>query len=259
MNTQEIVETADIPANLNSAVCSVMAELRRIKKADQNSFAGYSFVSTDDVKDVIRPIMAKYGLSVSIDETDFRILEFTTYDNKTGKEKKNSVASYQFAIRLHHKSGEFGLKETKSISLPFVGAQTSGIAASYALKEWAKGRFLLSAGDNAEEADHINNTEKENDMRLGKEAARSIQKELATEMAQVVTLRSSQELSDWWHRKRHSINTLPKDWFLTMKAEYAEHWEKLKANEKLDALDNNQLDAMAMNQEDEPANVLMAG
>lgn len=133
---------------ITQAVSSVMLEVARIKKGDKNQHGRYEFTSTDDIKDHIRPLMAKNGLFPTIDQTGFEMME---YSSNSGKK---TVAKFDFEIILGHATG-FAIPERISVLLPFVGPQTTGIARSYAFKEWAKSRFLISTGDMQDEGDMV--------------------------------------------------------------------------------------------------------
>jgi hypothetical protein len=167
---------------LGKSVIALMAEVKRLEKADKNDFSNYMFTSVDDHKDFIRPLMAKYNLFPSIDELSFKLKEITTVD-KSGKSKVGTVAIYNFSIVLEHALGEKSEQERRTVALPFVGGQTSGIALSFALKEWFKSKFLVSTGDQREEADLMDNTA---EMRLGKQDGRKLYTELENEMDAVI-------------------------------------------------------------------------
>lgn len=240
--TKEIVETE---SNLATAVCAVMSEVKRLEKADKNEFAKYMFTSVDDFKDAIRPLMAKHGLSVHVDEKSFKIQELDTAD-KTGKVKKSNIAKYKYAMTLYHKSGENSKPERATVALPFVGAQTSGIAKSYAIKEWFKSRFLASAGDQQEEADLMDNT---NEGRLTKAESRRLEEALRAEMNGIVELRDHVKLRDWWQENYYRIQTLPKDWEVGLKTDWITQGRTLKAQDDLDKATDDELDERAVNQD----------
>lgn len=239
MNTQ--TETIEIPSSqITEAICNVMSRVSRLEKTEHNTFGKYAFTSVDDFKDHVRPLLVEFGLSVHVTQSDFKMLEYT--DGKANK----SAAQFDFQMTLSHKSGEKAEPENMTVVLPFTGAQTSGAARSYALKEWIKSRFLASAGDQKEEADLLDNSNA--GLRLSKAGARDLDKELRQEMQKVIDKRDHKELGEWWTGNRHRIDTLPQDWFLMLKNEYIDQWNILKANEDLDKKSNAELDEMAMEQ-----------
>jgi hypothetical protein len=130
-----------MPTEIAKAITAVMAEVHRLKKDDTNSHGGYKYVSVDDFKDLLRPLMAKHGLSLHTTELDYAL---ETLQGRNGP-TVNAKITYQFQLR--HTSGEADEPERATIMLPHTGAQTAGAAKSYAIKEYLKGRFLVSTGD----------------------------------------------------------------------------------------------------------------
>ncbi len=250
MNTQT---QEDKHQNLAAAICAVMSEVKRLEKADKNAFANYKFTSVDDFKDAVRPLMAKHGLSLHINEKSFDIKEFESTD-KAGKPKKITAAIFKYTLRLYHIGGGVSKPENRSVAFPFVGAQTSGIALSYTIKEWFKSRFLVSSGDQNEEADLMDNT---TELRLSKQAARDLSEELDKEMNSLVTMRDLDALRSWWREEYYRIKTLPTDWEVTLKTKWAREGQALSAQEGLDKSSNDDLDAIA--QEQEEPNILLGG
>ena len=126
---------------LNKAVCAVMAEVHSLKKAEDNKHGNYKYVSVDAFKDFVRPLMAKHGLSLSQNEVDFAL------DTVQGRNGPTVVARITYEFIMRHTSGEVDPAERATIVLPYTGAQTAGAAKSYVIKEYMKGKFLVSTGD----------------------------------------------------------------------------------------------------------------
>jgi hypothetical protein len=126
---------------LHKAVTAVMAEVHSLKKDEKNDHGKYNYVSVDSFKNLVRPLMAKHGLSLSMTEVEFGL---ETLQNRNGP-SVNAKITYQFTLR--HESGAEDDPERTTIILPLTGAQTAGAAKSYAIKEYLKGRFLVSTGD----------------------------------------------------------------------------------------------------------------
>lgn len=229
---------AEQPTTIRHAVCALMAELQRLKKADHNKFAHYDFTSVDDFKDAIRPRMAKHGLFHHTTQAGFQLVEV-----RGDKDKIQTLAQFDFDIVLKHVSGEEEPAERMTVLLPLTGAQTSGAARSYAIKEWFKSRFLASSGDTQEEADLMDQSRE--GMRLSKADARDLYQKLQKEMREVAKGNDHEALAAWWADNREQLNTLPKDWFLTIKNEYAESYVSLKAQADLDRMSDEELDRLA--------------
>ena len=197
--------------------------------------------------------MAANGLFVHISQVNFEMVEYTGTD-KAGKPVPKSVAQFDFEIKLAHVSGETAPAENMTVALPFTGAQTSGAARSYAVKEWMKSRFLASSGDQDDEADLMQ--QDKGGMRLSKSAARELDERLREELRQLEVGADHEAVARWWQENGYRIETLPQDWYLTLRIEYATVWKKLKAEADLDSMSNDQLDALANGQElkqEEPA------
>lgn len=234
-----------------AAVCAVMTELKRLEKKDRNKFASYDFTSVDDFKDALRPLFAKNGLWLEVQEVDFKFMEL-----KDDKDKPRHVVKFTFDIRLNHISGQQGTIQPITIALPYTGAQTSGAARSYAVKEWCKSAVMASSGDMQEEADLMDNS-REN-LRLSRADARPLSSELEKGLREAAKGADYTVVAAWWQDNKEKIEILPKDWYLTIKSEYAETYKSLKAQADLDAMSNEELDRMAMNR-DLAANPLNAG
>ena len=126
---------------IHEAMTLVLRDIHRLKKGDKNDHGKYAYVSVDDVKDHVRPLLSERGLHIAVNELAFDML---------GVESKNGVttsARITFAITLRHVSGEELPPDHITIVLPYTGAQTAGAARSYAVKEWMKGTLMVSTGE----------------------------------------------------------------------------------------------------------------
>lgn len=214
---------------INKAISAVMADVRRLEKAGLNAFDKYHFTSIDDFKDHLRPILARNGLSVSISEMG---LEIVPMENSQGKMKTNVRVT--FAITLSHVSGESAPADVSTVILPYTGAQTAGIAKSYVIKEWIKGRFLASSGDVSEEADMRRQDEFAAPSVMSKKDAKPLYESLQKELREIVSERSSGAMLQWALDNRPQLLQLPKDWQDELRQEYARELETIKAAEKAD-------------------------
>ncbi len=200
---------------INTAIVAVMKEVRRLKKADENAFARYNFTSVDDFKEHIRPLMAKNGLTPDVSEVSFDMLDVVSTD-KSGKERTSSCAKVTFDIILQHVSGQATSPERRTIVLPYVGAQTTGAASSYVVKEWMKTRFLASSGDMEGEAD----LQDHSDVTLSKKDARPVYSELSAKITEIAATNDRQALVDWAVAERAKIAELPDDFRKSLRTEY---------------------------------------
>jgi hypothetical protein len=205
------VNTAPDKTALNKAVVAVMNGIHRLKKADDNKHGGYKYVSVDDFKDLVRPLLAENGLSIRMSETDYSI------ETLQGKNGSTLSARITYEISLRHVSGVEDEPERTTIMLPHTGAQTAGAAKSYALKEYLKGRFLVSTGDKdmiegGADADSFKPQEytaaSSKPQLLTREAARKLYKDLEKELVALTTVH---EVNQWTVTRDVEINKLG-DW-----------------------------------------------
>lgn len=202
----------DATKNLSAAVAAVMAGVHRLKKDDTNKHGGYKYVSVDDIKDSLRPLLAENGLEVSITETAYSIVQME------GRNGPTISAQFTFEIYLRHINGESTAPERTTVLLPHTGAQTTGAAKSYALKEWLKTRFLVSTGEkdlveggaDADAYTPQNYTKQAPSapQLLTRDEARSLYKQLEKEL---VTLGSQREVTEWKELRNLEIKKLG-DW-----------------------------------------------
>jgi hypothetical protein len=215
-------------ANLAKAVCGVMAEVKRLAKDARNNHGGYDYVSVDDFKDSIRPLLAKHGLDARITEVSHSIEQLET------KSGKSVSAVFTFEIRLRHTSGEQDEPERTTVMLPHTGAQTTGAAKSYALKEWLKGRFLVSTGEKDADADAMppeqytggSISHRATAARMPKREASPIYTQLVTELRKATT---TEALTQWKELRQKEIDSLPDDWFSHFKRDWQAHKDELAA------------------------------
>lgn len=164
---------------LTKAIANVMKEVRRQGAKDENKFANYKYTSVDDYKDHLRPLLAMQGLAIRTNQVGFS-LESVVASGKDGKDKHTLAARFDLEFWLTHVSGESEAPETITVVLPFVGAQTTGQARSYAQKEWLKSKFLATSGNANEDPDmheQVEYTKAKGSMGLGgKEAMNDLVK-----------------------------------------------------------------------------------
>jgi len=222
MTTKEIAQTRtpDKPAGLCAAVSAVMAEIRRLGKEHDNKFANYRYASSDDYRDHIRPLLAKNGLTVCSDE-----LEFETSETLNAKQQKVMQARVQFAFWLKHSSGETEDPERMTVMLPFVGAQTTGQAKSYAQKFWLQGKFLMTSGDPLDDADST--ASDGYSKTLPKAKGRAVYERLSGELRMLATKKA---FDTWYATNKSDIDTLPEDWQALLRQEAHDKLHELKSN-----------------------------
>jgi len=177
---------------------------------------------------MIRPLLASHGLEIGMSENGFELREI---ERSSGK--KTLVAVVSFSLALRHVSGERDGPESTTVVLPYTGAQTTGSARSYAIKEWIKTRFLASSGDMHDEQDLRAQSEFMGEV-LSKKDAKPLYEALQREMRTYVSERDPAGLQQWALDSRQQLVSLPADWRAELRTEYEKEWKTLKAGENLD-------------------------
>lgn len=237
-------------SKLAAAVSAVMSDVRRLEKADNNAFAKYRFTSVDDYKDHLRPLLAKNGLAVSM--TQFNFERFKVEAKKSG-DGDTLHCEYAFELWLEHVSGEAGSPEKSTVCLPYVGAQTSGQARSYAIKEWLKSKFLASSGDVAEDADHQT-------VILTKAQVKElgVWEKLETSLREIGQRGTREDLKGWNDEHSVLVESLPPDYIVMLRQEYKHAQIDVQAREKTAQAAENlpaNIDEWLRNMEDDMASM----
>jgi hypothetical protein len=133
------------PTSIAKAVVQVMKSLGTLgKEHERDDYAAkYSYASIDDFIQHVRGHCAEAGLAIIPDEArDAETREITT-----SKGKPAVMWSARFGFTLIHEVGESYGPIYKSVEVHHTGAQSSGSAQSYALKQLMRGLFLIPTGD----------------------------------------------------------------------------------------------------------------
>jgi len=123
---------------INTAIADAMAEIKSVSKDDTNAHGGYNFASIDGFLGGCRNACSKNGLHPKI--------SVANYEQYAGTNNK-MWATYTYEFCMCHKSGEETKPVATVVALPITGAQTSGSAQSYALKQYLRGLFLVQTGE----------------------------------------------------------------------------------------------------------------
>ena len=123
---------------INVAINAAMAKIKQLRKDDRNPHGNYSFASIDAFLDMCRPICSEHGLHPQVNSVNSE-----TFNAGNGK----LWAKFSYLIAMGHVSGETTEPVGMDVMLPLTGAQTSGSAQSYAVKQFLRGLLLISTGD----------------------------------------------------------------------------------------------------------------
>lgn len=124
------------------AIAAAVGGVKTLGKSERNKFDGYDFVSIDKFLALVNPICAEQGLFPNVCQAD---VEF--YENVNSKGGKSVWARFHYDITLNHKSGETFGPTRIMVSVPMNGAQASGSAQSYALKQYFRALLMIPTGD----------------------------------------------------------------------------------------------------------------
>jgi|TARA_Y100000289_G_C3891431_1_gene134170 hypothetical protein len=123
---------------VNAAIAEAMAEIKTVSKNESNAHGNYNFASIDGFLGGCRDACHKNGLHPEI--------SCINYEQYPGTNNK-MWATYTYEMSMCHKSGEETKPVVTVVALPVTGAQTSGSAQSYALKQYLRGLFLIQTGE----------------------------------------------------------------------------------------------------------------
>ena len=133
-----MASTTKTVKTIGEAITAAMAGVRKLAKTSENTFDHYRYASIDDFLAMIGPLMAEHGLFYSCNELSVEIMS----------RANKPWLRFRFEFVLRHASGESMPPEQRTVFVPFNGAQASGSAQSYALKQWLRAQFAIPTGDN---------------------------------------------------------------------------------------------------------------
>lgn len=139
------IENHSFPPAIAKAVVEVMKGLGTLgKDHERDDYAAkYSYASIDDFINHVRGHCGAAGLAIIPNEArDPETREITT-----SKGKPAVMWNARFAFTLIHETGEQYGPIFKGVEVHHTGAQSSGSAQSYALKQLMRGLFLIPTGD----------------------------------------------------------------------------------------------------------------
>jgi len=140
--------TETVNKELHTAIAAAMGDIKRLEKESRNAHANYDYAGIDAFMDLCRPICAAHGLHIQPNCVDYELIP----------QANKMWAKYVFEFVVAHSSGQQTAPQKSVVFLMVTGAQTSGSAQSYALKQFLRGLLLISTGDN-DDADAFDNTE----------------------------------------------------------------------------------------------------
>lgn len=128
--------------SIHAAIAAAAREVRVLGKSERNKFDGYNFASIDKFLELVNPICGRNGIFPIVAQ---REVEF--YDNVNSKGGKSVWARFFFDVTLYHSSGQSLGPVNMMVAVPMNGAQASGSAQSYALKQFFRSTLMIPTGD----------------------------------------------------------------------------------------------------------------
>lgn len=207
---QEALPAIEPASTLYTAIHAVMGEVVRMKQTGKrDDKAGkYKFTPADDFRDFLREQFVKHGLTYIINEM---------FSSAVGEIQKGATVKfqYQFCI-VHVATGEITPWESRSVFLPYVGSQTSGIASTFAFKEWVKNKFLISTGE-IDPENAMDRADAKAQNRLPFHESEAVGKVLRDKFAAFLKDKpDSKAVHKWWDENLLSLNTLDDKHFLPL-------------------------------------------
>jgi hypothetical protein len=124
------------------AVARAISDVKLLGKSETNEHQKYNFVSIDKFLTLVNPICAQNGLFPIVTNTSNEY-----YTGSSGKGAGSMWCRYEFSITLYHSSGESLPAVKIVVPVAISGAQSSGSAQSYALKQYFRSLFMIPTGD----------------------------------------------------------------------------------------------------------------
>lgn len=146
-----------MPPEIASRVLLVMRAVGKIAKESKNAQGNYQYASVDAFLEIVNPACAEAGLIIAPIELSCDLGEFDTTD-RDGKTKTRRQLTFKYNFMLIAEDGTTWCNErdVRSVIVEATGAQASGAAQSYALKQYERGLFQIPTGDeDADAADKI--------------------------------------------------------------------------------------------------------
>jgi hypothetical protein len=126
---------------IHKAVATAMGEMKRLAKDSKNTEQKYDFASIDDFLAMTGPIMAKHGLFILMDEEAIEEFE------RQGKYNMTFWLRIRYSLTVYHVDGSSLPPVRRTVEVIRTGAQSSGSAQSYVLKQFQRALFNIPTGD----------------------------------------------------------------------------------------------------------------
>ncbi len=122
-----------MPGDIVEAVTQVTENAKSLVRDKDNNFAGYKFVSHDQIKDKVGKLMAAAGITLVCDEVSADVAD--------------KYLKCHYEIWIYHKSGSSYGPIHRRVMVSANGPQAFGIAASYVQKYFLRDLFQIPTGE----------------------------------------------------------------------------------------------------------------
>lgn len=145
-----------MPPEIAKAVLLVMRSVGRIAKESKNSQGNYNYASVDAFLEIVNPACAEAGLIIVPIELSCDLTEFESSNDRGTKTRRQYTFKYNFMLVAEDGTTWCNERDVRSVTVEATGAQASGAAQSYALKQYARALFQIPTGDeDADAADKL--------------------------------------------------------------------------------------------------------
>lgn len=145
-----------MPPEIASRVLLVMRSVGPITKESKNAQGNYQYASVDAFLEMINPACAEAGLIITPIELSCDLTEFESSNDRGTKTRRQYTFKYNFMLIAEDGTSWCNERDVRSVTVEATGAQASGAAQSYALKQYMRALFQIPTGDeDADAADKI--------------------------------------------------------------------------------------------------------
>lgn len=134
-----------MPKEMQDAILNVMREFGSLRKTEFNQHGRYQFAPIDDFYDVTQRLLPKHGLILLSSEIESELIPLNTGTENAVKVTVWIKTKWQFKICHNGVVYDDGLFRFSMV--PSSGAQTEGIAQSYAAKNFLRELFKVPTGE----------------------------------------------------------------------------------------------------------------
>lgn len=145
-----------MPPEIASRVLLVMRAVGKIAKESKNAQGNYQYASVDAFLEMVNPACAEAGLIIAPIELSCDLTEFESSNDRGTKTRRQLTFKYNFMLIAEDGTSWCNERDVRTVTVEATGAQASGAAQSYALKQYERALFQIATGDDdADAADKL--------------------------------------------------------------------------------------------------------